>query len=87
MVSDFFCAWASAMVLVLSPFALTDSYGWWCDPVNTNNISFSIIWDSLAALYDVYLIIGQKAYADRIQRPEAGDIAVTIKIEQSSETA
>jgi len=41
----------------------------------------------LAALYDVYLIIGQKTCTDRIQRPEAGDIAVTIAIEQSGETA
>ena len=55
--------------------------------VNTNNISFSIMRDSSTALYDVYLIIGQKAYADRIQRPEAGDIAATIAIEQSSESA
>ena len=55
--------------------------------VNPNNISFSIIRDSLAALYDIYLIIGQKAYTDRIQRPEAGDIAVTIDIKQSGESA
>ena len=49
--------------------------------VNANNISFSIVRDSLAALYDVYLIIGQKAYTDRIQRPEAVNIVVTIAIE------
>ena len=55
--------------------------------VNANNISFSIIRDSLVALYDIYLIIGQQAYTDRIQRPEAGDIAVTIEIEQSSESS
>ena len=54
--------------------------------VNTNNISFSIIRDTLTALYDVYLIIGQQAYTDRIQRPETGDIAATIAIGQSSES-
>jgi hypothetical protein len=54
--------------------------------VNANNISFSIMRDSLAALYDVYLIIVQKAHADRIQRPEAGDIAVAIAIEPSNES-
>lgn len=54
--------------------------------VNADNISFSIIGDSSTALYDVYLIIGQKAYADRIQRPEAGDIAVTIAIEPNGES-
>jgi len=32
------------------------------------------------------LIIGQKAYTDRIQRPEVGDIAVTIAIEPSGES-
>lgn len=37
--------------------------------------------------YDVYLIIGQKAYIDHIQRPEGGDIAVTIEVEQSNESA
>lgn len=51
--------------------------------VNANNISFSIVRDSLAALYDVYLIIRQKAYTDRIQRPEAGDIAATIAVERN----
>jgi len=55
--------------------------------VNPNNISFSIMRDSLAALYDVYLIIGQQAYADRIQQPEAGDIAVKLAIEAASESA
>ena len=43
--------------------------------------------DSLTALYNVYLIIGQKAYTDRIQRPETGDIALTIDTEQSGESA
>ena len=35
----------------------------------------------MAALYDVYFIIGQNAYTDRIQRPETGDIAVTIEFQ------
>ncbi len=39
---------------------------------------------SLTDLYDVYLIIGQKAYTDRIQRPEAGDIVVTITSSESA---
>jgi len=54
--------------------------------VNTNNILFSIMQDSLAALYDVYLIIGQKAYSNRIQRPETGDITITLEIEKSGES-
>ena len=75
------------MVLVLSLLPLRTVMVDDAIQVNTNNISFSIVRDSLAALYDIYLIIGQKAYADRIQRPEAGDIAVTIAIDQSDESA
>ena len=75
------------MVLVLSPLPLRTGIVNDAIQVNTNNISFSIMRDSLTALYDVYLIIGQKAYTDRIQRPEAGDIAVTIDTEQSGESA
>ena len=39
--------------------------------------------DSSVVLYDVYLIIGQQAYTNRIQRPETGEIAVIVIIEQS----
>ena len=87
MVSDSFCARSSGMVLVLSPLLFRTVMVNDAILVNTNSISFSIIRDSSTALYDVYLIIGQQAYADRIQRPEAGDIAATIAFEPSSETA
>jgi hypothetical protein len=52
----------------------------------TNQMSFSIDRDSLAALYDVYLFIGEETQSMRIQRPETGDIPVimNLKTTQSS---
>jgi hypothetical protein len=51
-----------------------------------NQLSFSIVRDSLAALYDLYLFVGEETQSMRIQRPETGDIPVimNLKTTQSS---
>lgn len=50
--------------------------------INNNQISFIIERDSLAALYDVYLQVGQFEYYKRILRPEMGNIPVTLDFDQ-----
>jgi len=53
--------------------------------ITDNLLFFSIIPDSLTALYDVYFNIGEREYKSRILRPELGDIQVTINYSRSSE--
>jgi len=43
------------------------------------NLSFSILRDSLACVYDVYLLIGEKSYFKRIKRPDEGNVRVEFK--------
>lgn len=51
-----------------------------------NKLTFSILRDSLAALYDIYLIVDQETISKRIRRPEAGNIRVIINFNQTIES-
>ncbi len=55
------------------------------DSIRTDSgrLSFSIVRDDRAALYDVYLIAGDAAQSVRIPRPETGDIPVAIPAEKN----
>ncbi len=50
--------------------------------ITENEITFAIVRDSLAALYDIYLEIGEKEYSVRERRPESGDTQVLIKYDK-----
>lgn len=49
--------------------------------INTNRLTFSILRDSSAALYDITLWIGEHSYNQRLRRPEVGHIDVAFDLE------
>jgi hypothetical protein len=51
--------------------------------INNQKLSFVIQPDSLAALYDVSLAIGEKVYQKRVRRSESGDIVVEIELTEA----
>lgn len=51
--------------------------------LNSDRLSFTILRDTLAALYDVYYIAGDAVRNARISRPETGDIKVEIQLEKN----
>jgi len=46
-------------------------------------VSFSILRDSLAALYEIYFILDEEPIVQRVRRPESGDVEVVFEIEDS----
>lgn len=53
--------------------------------IKNNTIAFNIVRDELAALYDIYLYMNGKVFSDRFQRPENGNISITLTYERSNE--
>jgi len=51
-----------------------------------SKLKFTIARDALAALYDVYFLIGERKYTTRIFRPEEGDIDVELNYVQGTES-
>jgi hypothetical protein len=51
-----------------------------------DKLTFSIIQDSLAALYDIYYFNGTKVYSQRIRPPGVGDIFIEMDIEKGVTT-
>lgn len=49
--------------------------------INTNRLTFSILGDSLAALYDITLWVGEDLYNQRLRRPEVGNIDVAFDLD------
>lgn len=49
------------------------------------HVSFSILRDSLAALYEIYFILDEQSIVQRVRRPESGDVDVVFEIEDSQE--
>jgi len=50
--------------------------------IKANEITFTILRDSQVALYDIYLLSGSLEYAQRVMRPEKGNIQVTLACPQ-----
>jgi hypothetical protein len=46
--------------------------------IDTNNIQFSILADSTAFLYDIYLFVGSNQYYQRILRAKSGNTSIEI---------
>jgi hypothetical protein len=55
--------------------------------LNSGELSFSIIRDRLAALYDVYFIAGDAVRNARVTRPETGTVPVKIRLEKDDPPA
>jgi hypothetical protein len=47
------------------------------------HVYFSILRDSLAALYEIYFILDEQPVVQRVRRPESGDVEVVFEIEDS----
>ena len=54
--------------------------------VSESKLIFSILQDSLAALYDIYFHIGQKQYYTRIIKAEQNNLDVEINFDRGTET-
>jgi len=58
------------------PAIIEDSF-----EIDTNRLAFSILGDSLAALYDITLWVGEHLYNQRLRRPEVGNIDVAFDLD------
>jgi len=56
------------------------------ESVENSQLTLTIERDSFSQLYEIYFIVGQNIYYERILRPEAGNISVKMKIEKSGES-
>ena len=50
--------------------------------VESHRLTFAIVRDSLAALYDIFVLTEQQVYTERIRRPETGNTFIEMTFDQ-----
>ena len=51
--------------------------------ITSEQLTLTIMRDSLVALYDIYFLVGDRTYQTRIRRPETGNIEVELDLDQA----
>ena len=56
------------------------------ESIENSQLMFTVERDSLAKLYEIYFIVGQKVYTEKILKPEVGNISVIMDFEKKGES-